>query len=59
MVASLLILFVTYANALSVSDLTNTEASGGLKEALMQGIGKAVSSLGATDGFLGNKEVKI
>ncbi|HAJ70881.1 MAG TPA: DUF4197 domain-containing protein [Methylophilaceae bacterium] len=58
-VASLLILFVTYANALSVSDLTNTEASGGLKEALMQGIGKAVSSLGATDGFLGNKEVKI
>ncbi|MDX1916340.1 MAG: DUF4197 domain-containing protein [Methylophilus sp.] len=58
-VASLLIFFVTYANALSVSDLTNTEASGGLKEALMQGIGKAVSSLGATDGFLGNKEVKI
>jgi hypothetical protein len=55
----LLALFVTYANALSVSDLSNTEASGGLKEALTQGIGKAISSLGAADGFFGNKEVKI
>lgn len=55
----LLALFVTHANALSVSDLSNAEASGGLKEALTQGIGKAISSLGAPDGFLGNKEVKI
>ena len=53
------ILFTTQASALGVSDLTNTEASGGLKEALTQGVGKAVSMLGATDGFLGNKEVKI
>ena len=52
-------LFVSHANALSVSDLSNTEASGGLKEALTQGVGKAVSTLGATDGFFGNKEVKI
>lgn len=42
-----------------VSSLTNSEASGGLKEALTQGVGKAVASLGATDGFLGNKDVKI
>lgn len=56
---ALLALFVTHANALGVSDLSNTEASGGLKEALMQGIGKAISSLGAADGFFGNKEVKI
>jgi len=56
---ALLALFVTHANALSVSDLSNAEASGGLKEALTQGIGKAISSLGAPDGFLGNKEVKI
>ena len=42
-----------------VSSLTNSEANGGLKEALTQGIGKAVASLGATDGFLGNKDVKI
>jgi hypothetical protein len=53
------ILFATHANALSISDLSNTEASSGLKEALTQGVGKAVSTLGATDGFLGNKEVKI
>lgn len=52
-------LFVTQANALSVGDLSNTEASGGLKEALTQGVSKAVSSLGATDGFLGNSAVKI
>jgi len=51
--------FTAHANALGVSDLTNTEASGGLKEALIQGAGKAVSQLSAVDGFLGNKEVKI
>lgn len=53
------VLFTTQASALGVSDLTNAEASGGLKEALTQGVGKAISTLGATDGFLGNKEVKI
>ena len=42
-----------------VGSLSNEEASGGLKEALTQGVGKAVSKLGATDGFLANKEVKI
>lgn len=42
-----------------VNSLTNSEASGGLKEALTQGVGKAVSTLGAADGFFGNKEVKI
>lgn len=42
-----------------VSSLSNAEASGGLKEALTQGVGKAVSTLGAADGFFGNKEVKI
>ena len=52
-------LFATHANALSLADLSNTEASGGLKEALIQGANKAVSQLSATDGFFGNKEVKI
>jgi len=51
--------FTAHANALGVSDLTNTEASGGLKEALIQGAGKAVSQLSAVDGFMGNKEVRI
>lgn len=59
LMAALFMLFVTHANALSVADLSNTEASGGLKEALTQGVSKAVSMLGSTDGFLGNKEVKI
>lgn len=80
---ALLVMFVTQANALKLSDLTdamkptggastantssaggvdglsNTEASSGLKEALTQGVGKAVATLGAADGFFGNKEVKI
>ena len=59
MIALSFVLFTTHANALSVSDLSNTEASGGLKEALIQGAGKAVSQLSAADGFFGNKEVKI
>ena len=46
-------------NAGSVNSLSNSEANGGLKEALSQGVSKAVSSLGATDGFFGNSAVKI
>ena len=53
-------LFVaTSAHALGLADLTNKDASGGLKEALTQGAGKAVDQLGRTDGFLGNPKVKI
>ena len=47
------------SNAGGVNNLSNTEASGGLKEALTQGVGKAVASLGAADGFFGNSAVKI
>jgi hypothetical protein len=54
-----LILFAAHANALGVSDLSNTEASGGLKEALIQGADKAVAKLGAVNGFYGNQQVKI
>ena len=46
-------------NTGGVNSLSNAEASGGLKEALTQGVGKAVASLGAADGFFGNKDVKI
>lgn len=42
-----------------VAALSNDEASNGLKEALSQGVDKAVSSLGAANGFFGSKEVKI
>lgn len=58
-IALSLMLFTSHASALSVDDLSNKEASGGLKTALIQGAEKAVSKLGATDGFLGNPEVKI
>ena len=47
------------SNTGGVNSLSNTEASGGLKEALTQGVGKAVASLSAADGFFGNKDVKI
>jgi hypothetical protein len=56
--AAVLVLAGT-AQALSLDQLTNKDAAGGLKEALTQGASKAVSSLGKTDGFLGNPEVKI
>jgi Protein of unknown function (DUF4197) len=42
-----------------VGSLSNEETSSGLKEALTQGVGKAVASLGAADGFFGNDAVKI
>lgn len=43
----------------AVSSLSSQETSDGLKLALNQGVNKAVSMLGTTDGFMGNKEVKI
>lgn len=42
-----------------IGSLSETETSDGLKLALNQGVAKAVDLLGATDGFMGNKEVKI
>jgi Protein of unknown function (DUF4197) len=47
------------AHALSLGDLTNTDASSGLKAALAKGVGVAIDSLGKTDGFLGNSLVRI
>ena len=47
------------ARALSLSDLTNADASKGLKLALEKGTTAAIESLGKTDGFLGNSLVKI
>ncbi len=53
------VFFVTHAHALSLSDLSNADATAGLKEALIQGAGKAVGKLGVVDGFFGNPQVKI
>lgn len=45
--------------ALNLSDLTQGEATGGLKEALTQGAGKAVELLGREGGFMDNPQVRI
>ncbi len=58
-VAALLMLVHVQARALSLGDLTNTEASQGLKVALEKGALAAVSLLGRPDGFLGNEKVRI
>lgn len=47
------------AQALSLGDLSNAEASSGLKTALEKGALAAVALLGKTDGFLGNPKVRI
>ncbi len=47
------------AIALSLSELTNGDASNGLKTALARGTAAAIDSLGKNDGFLGNPLVKI
>lgn len=47
------------AEAVSLGDLSNAEASQGLKAALERGALAAVGLLGKTDGFLGNPKVRI
>jgi len=46
-------------HAASLAELSNPQAVAGLKEALVLGAEKAVSQLGAPNGFLGNARVKI
>jgi hypothetical protein len=43
----------------SLAGISNQDAVQALKDALVQGSGKAVSQLSMTDGFLGNPKVKI
>ena len=57
--AAVLLLAHANAHALTLGDLTNAEASQGLKTALEKGALAAVSLLGKTDGFLGNAKVRI
>jgi len=47
------------ATALTLDDLSNADASKGLKVALEKGALAAVALLGKTDGFLGNDQVRI
>lgn len=45
--------------AVSLADISNRDAVQALRDALVQGAGKAVSQLSAPDGFLGDDRVKI
>ena len=56
---ALLLAATRQAQALSLGDMTNADASSGLKAALGQGAQAAVSLLGRNDGFLGNPKVRI
>ncbi len=47
------------AHALTLSDISNTDATKGLREALEKGALSAIGILGAPDGFLGNERVRI
>lgn len=47
------------AFALSLADLSQSDASGGLKDALIQGAQAAVKQLGAPGGFSDNPQVRI
>ena len=47
------------AFALSLSDLSQQDASGGLKDALIQGAQVAVKQLGTPGGFSNNPDVRI
>ena len=53
------LLLATAAHGFSLADISGKDAGAGLKEALIQGAGKAVDLLGKQDGFLGNPKVKI
>ena len=53
------LLLATAAQAVSLADLSAGDASGGLKDALTQGAGKAVGLLGRPDGFMGDARVRI
>ncbi len=59
MLASMVMLAHNHAHALSLADLTDGEASAGLKAALEKGALAAVSLLGRPDGFLANEKVRI
>ncbi len=54
-----LCLIASSALAFSLSDLSNQEASSGLKAALEKGAAVAVGKLGVENGFLNNERVKI
>jgi len=59
MLAGAALVFSSCAMALSLSDLSNQDATAGLKAALEQGSSAAVGKLGVENGFLNNDKVRI
>ena len=59
LLASSLIVSATATYAMSFADLSNQDASTGLKAALDKGSAAAISKLGVENGFLNNDKVKI
>ena len=57
--AGLLLAAQRQAWAISLSDLTEGDAAGGIRAALERGVGFAVQSLGRDGGFLNNERVRI
>lgn len=51
--------FSISASAIGLADLSSQDATGGLKDALIQASAAAVGKLGVADGFLKNPKVKI
>lgn len=58
-IAVSLVLVFSAATAISLSDLSNKDATSGVKAALAKGADVAVSKLGVENGFLNNEKVKI
>jgi len=58
-IVSAFFLFPVGVSALSLEDISSVDAARGLREALLQGSGNAVSLLGRTDGYFKNPKVKI
>ncbi|WP_066272367.1 DUF4197 domain-containing protein [Hydrogenophaga palleronii] len=59
MIGLLILTAQQHARALSLGDLSQADASQGIKVALEKGAVAAVALLGKTDGFLGNPKVRI
>ena len=55
----LILVICRHAHAVSLVNLSQTDAANGLKNALKKGVVMAVDALGKTDGFLGNPKVRI
>ncbi|MCL4723703.1 MAG: DUF4197 family protein, partial [Rhodocyclaceae bacterium] len=58
-IALFLLVTLSPARAAGLDAISADESSGALRQALSQGAVAAVTSLGRTDGFLGNPKVKI